>query len=206
MSQQINTLTETDIHHDIQKVIVDEVLSQGGSVEDLKRILTDKQLQTDLAERILKDQNTFIFEVNYDDPRWESLPKPDALNKVYPNVHYKHFPCVGKGRRLVKLQLLTPKKDVSLFDAMQNCWNQDLSLPDRAMTETFFDKYSHFTYNDHIVSICGIAMRNNDNQLRGCIITIEGVRDFSSINVRSEIFFCHECKFLVLVEAHPVQE
>jgi hypothetical protein len=81
---------------EILKAITNAVLDRGGSDEDLRRILSDKKLLADLADRIMMSSvmsflvDTYKQEVNYDLSVYESLSlgKYDRKNDNITNANF----------------------------------------------------------------------------------------------------------------------
>jgi len=179
---------------EIQKSIVDEVLKQGGSDEDIERILTDEKLRRDIANRILQDQNTFTIEVDYDDPRWKTLPKPDSVKSIGANITCEDYKHGSSGKVLAKVILVSCDTTLRLFDAILS---SKYSTCDRPTTETFLDIYQNIN-KGIIISPCGLK----DKQSRACIEEKFGNRKYCWYSMKDSEF-PPKVKFLYLMEIKP---
>lgn len=82
---------------EIFKALIDEVLSLGGSDEQVARILTDKVLRRKLAELIVgAASNVYIITVDYAQSLADMI-KAGHYDFVDPSFTSEHFPVVGTG-------------------------------------------------------------------------------------------------------------
>ncbi len=103
---------------EISKAIADEVLAQGGSDDDLARVLSDKQLTKDLASRIVRDKaEVLIATVNYD----RSIADGIAAGKYDwkdTDITEKRYSRSGSGTQEVTFSLVHFGKNTSTKDAL----------------------------------------------------------------------------------------
>ena len=103
----------------------------------------------------LIERSVFTFEVNFDDPRWRAFPFQGTYSYVNPDLRLEHFLENRTGRAKVTVKLITFDQDISYEVYLKECQKRGLIIPDRAITETFLDKFDEELKERWIISPCG---------------------------------------------------
>lgn len=111
-------LSAIGICFEIVKAIIDAVLDGGGSDQDVRRILKDKDLRCDIANVILAIRlrvcRTFKVVCDYS----LSLSEMKGLDWVGDKINPSHFPAEGKSESKVEIELIQFTRPVTPDDAI----------------------------------------------------------------------------------------
>lgn len=118
--QKSDILSGMGSGYEIVKVIVDEVKNRGGGDDDVRKILSDRNLQTHIGDLIMGTYQqavkpiptTYPVEIDYTDTFEQRLAagRYDWKNS---DITEKHFPVKGEGKVKLDLELAHYAKSMS---------------------------------------------------------------------------------------------
>jgi|GEM_PF-4322315 len=145
---------------EILKAITDEVISQGGSDEDVRRILKDQKVKDEKVRKQIDDipvseQKFFTFIVDFDDSRWKKFPFEGNYVYVNENLKGEHFPIRHKGKCEVTVELVRYNAGKTFAEHLSICNEQNAPEGDRAIAETFYEQFPGERKKGLILAPCG---------------------------------------------------
>ncbi len=110
-------LSSSGIAFQIFKTIADEVLAAGGNDDDLRRVLSDKELATKIARVIMDGPQCLKVMVDYGQTL-RKMVLAGEYDRVNDDITSKHFPVRGSGRKEVEITLFHFNRLISSGDAI----------------------------------------------------------------------------------------
>lgn len=187
---------------EIVKAITDSVIDRGGTDDDVRRILKDKNIRNAIAEMLVANQRFFTFTVDFNDPKWKEFPFKGNYNYVNPNLRLDHFPVRYSGKAEVTVELVQYDKGKTFSEHLAICKEQDAPEIDRPISETFHELFPNERKKGWILSVCGAQFEHDGRQSVACVDAGEDGVSLDIAWVDSRL--SQSDRFLVLREVKPL--
>ncbi len=149
-------------------------------------------VRTHVADYTLQE---FIFEVDFDDPRWQQLKDGDR-RFVYDGIKASDYPCQYRGKKRITAVLYKVDHDVLDEEIIERAKRNGDAMPVRPVMEVFSEMLPNEQQKAPVIGICGKPIRRSGDLRSPCVgLGSRGARFYWSW---TDVRWDRRCRFLVL--------
>lgn len=153
---------------EIVKAEAEEVYALGGTDDDIRRILVDKELRRARAELLVRNGGTEMYELPVDYDAFRTIRR-DRYAFVG-DVTISDYPETETGTKPVKFRELEFDHDPTDQEVLDEAKRRNCRQPSRAEAETAICRYTPEQLREHPrVGLIGPAVRRVGDLRRACV-------------------------------------
>ncbi|MFA6588615.1 MAG: hypothetical protein WCT08_06150 [Patescibacteria group bacterium] len=186
---------------EVLKALIDGIVARGGSDDDLRRILKEKNITDAICGILVDNRRFFTFIVDFDQKCWKRFPTKENYQHVNSDLEFDQFPIRFSGSLEVTVELIPCEKGMNIEKHLSICKEQKALEIDRPISETFFKQFPEELEKDYICSVCGVRFEKNGKQV---VSLMEADKDGLAFSFLNTDYILSDSKFLVLREVKPL--
>jgi len=188
--------------YEIVKAIVDEVKNRGGGDDDVRKILSDRDLQSHIGDLIMGNvevtspqATTYLVEIDYSDTLEQRLAagRYDWKNS---DITEKHFPVKGEGQIKLDLELAHYAKNMNTEAVLAVIDAQGYRSATIEELLAFGAAYPELQREFPIIALGSVWRNRLGNRYVACLYRDGNERNLN-LNWIEDDWYVH-CRFLVV--------